>query len=145
MVVDITTEERMDSVSSKGYAWGYIGSCIPFLISLVFVLMYESIGISITTAMMIAFIINAAWWILFTLPLAFSYHQKYYIEHQSHVVRSTFSRLGQTLKKQKSKRKSFYSCWHSSSLLMVYIRSLIWLLPMEPALGLIQPDYCWRY
>lgn len=107
MVVDITTEERMDSVSSKGYAWGYIGSCIPFLISLVFVLMYESIGISITTAMMIAFIINAAWWILFTLPLAFSYHQKYYIEHQSHVVRSTFSRLGQTLKKAKEQKKIF--------------------------------------
>ena len=107
MLTDVTEPDRMDTVSSHGYAWGYIGSCIPFLISLVFVLMYESIGISITTAMMIAFIINAAWWILFTLPLAFSYHQKYYIEHQSHVVRSTFSRLGQTLKKAKEQKKIF--------------------------------------
>lgn len=35
MLNDITTEERMDEVSSYGYAWGYLGSCIPFLIALV--------------------------------------------------------------------------------------------------------------
>lgn len=107
MVVDVTTDERMDSVSSKGYAWGYIGSCVPFLISLVFVLMYESIGMTISTAMMIAFIINAAWWIVFTLPLALSYKQKYFIEPQPHPIRSTFSRLGKTLSQAKQQKKIF--------------------------------------
>lgn len=107
MVVDVTSEDRMDSVSSKGYAWGYIGSCIPFLISLVFVLLNESLGISMKTAMIIAFIINAGWWILFTLPLALSYKQKYYIEPQKHPIRSTFTRPGQTLKKAKEQKKIF--------------------------------------
>ena len=34
MLTDITDKDRMDEVSSHGYAWGYIGSCIPFIISL---------------------------------------------------------------------------------------------------------------
>ena len=29
MLSDVTVPDRMDEVSSKGYAWGYIGSCVP--------------------------------------------------------------------------------------------------------------------
>ena len=41
MLSDVTAPERMDRVSSSGYAWGYAGSCIPFVVSLVFVLGYQ--------------------------------------------------------------------------------------------------------
>ncbi len=107
MLTDITTDERMDSVSSKGYAWGYIGSVVPFIISLVFVLMYEKIGITLNMAMIITFILNAVWWIALTLPLAFSYKQKYFIPEQKHPIKDTFVRLGQTLSKAKEQRKIF--------------------------------------
>ena len=51
MLTDVTSEDRMDMVSTNGYAWGYIGSCIPFVLSLVFVLMYDSFGITMNVAM----------------------------------------------------------------------------------------------
>ena len=38
MLPEITTPERMDNISSMGYAFGYIGSVIPFVICLVLVL-----------------------------------------------------------------------------------------------------------
>ena len=107
MLTDITTEERMDAVSSKGYAWGYIGSVVPFIISLVFVLMYDKMGMTLKTAMMIAFILNAAWWITFTLPLVKSYKQKYYIEPEAHPALDTFARLKDTLMKAKEQKKVF--------------------------------------
>lgn len=107
MLTDITTEERMDAVSSKGYAWGYIGSVVPFIISLVFVLMYDKMRMTLKTAMMIAFILNAVWWIAFTLPLVKSYKQKYYIEPEAHPALDTFARLKDTLMKAKEQKKVF--------------------------------------
>ena len=93
MLPDVTTDERMDVVSAQGYAWGYIGSCIPFIISLVFVLCSDLIGISGSMAMAIAFLLNAAWWLLVTLPLLGCYEQKHYVVRSAHPVRDSFSRL----------------------------------------------------
>ena len=107
MLVDITSEERMDTVSSNGYAWGYIGSCIPFVISLVVVLMNESIGISMGTAMMIAFFINAAWWLLVSIPLLKNYEQKHFVELPKHAVGEAFRRLGRTLSDIKGQKNIF--------------------------------------
>ena len=107
MLVDVTTGERMDMVSSHGYAWGYIGSCIPFVISLVFVLMYEKIGITMKMAMAIAFFINAAWWLVVTIPLLRKYEQNYYAEMPKHPVRDSFKRLGHTLSSIKKEKNIF--------------------------------------
>ena len=107
MLVDITTEEKMDSVSSHGYAWGYIGSCIPFVISLVFVLMYDKIGISMTTTMMLAFFLNALWWLVVTIPLLKNYHQTNYVELPDHPIKNSFKRLAVTLRDIKKHKNIF--------------------------------------
>lgn len=106
MLSDITEPQRMDMVSSHGYAWGYIGSCIPFLISLVLVLFYQQLSISMMMAMTLAFLINALWWLACSLPLLKNYRQKYYVEKkETHVVTSSFRRLAQSFGKLRQQKK----------------------------------------
>lgn len=107
MLADVTEEDRMDQVSSQGYAWGYIGSCIPFIVSLVIVLGAGKIGITMDSAMMIAFLITAAWWSVMTIPLMKDYQQKYYIEKKEHAFRESFARLGNTFKNIKKEKAAF--------------------------------------
>lgn len=105
MLSDVTAEERMDQVSSHGYAWGYIGSCVPFIVSLLFVLGYEVIGITMPAAMTIAFFINAGWWFLVTIPLLRSYKQKHGVKKQEHVLRESFGRLSRVIQDIRGHRK----------------------------------------
>jgi UMF1 family MFS transporter len=107
MLVDVCSPEDMDAVSSQGYAWGYIGSIIPFVISLVFVLMPTVFGISTGQAMILCFIINALWWIACSLPLARAFKQKYSTPKENHIVQETFGRLWKTLKNMKQQKKVF--------------------------------------
>lgn len=96
MLTDVTTDERMDTVSSNGYAWGYIGSCIPFILSLLVVLNYDKLNLAMSHAMFIAFLITGSWWLISSLPLLQNYKQTYYISMQEHIVHNSFSRLGRT-------------------------------------------------
>lgn len=104
MLVDVTTDERMDEVSSHGYAWGYIGSCVPFIISLVLILQADRIGISGTAAMGIAFLINAAWWGLVTIPLLKNYKQNYCVEAKAN-VKAVLGRLSHIFAELRQDRK----------------------------------------
>ena len=74
------SDDRLDMVSSHGYAWGYIGSCLPFITSLVIVLFGSNFGIDMSTGMKIAFLITAVWWFAFSLPLMRNVHQVNYKE-----------------------------------------------------------------
>ena len=96
MLTEVTTGERMDKVSSMGYAYGYIGSVIPFIVCLVVVLGYEAIGISQVTALIIAFAITAVWWIACSVSLAKSYRQSAYVQSSGNPVAATFRQLGKT-------------------------------------------------
>lgn len=93
MLTDITTPERMDNVSAKGYAWGYIGSCIPFVGSLILVLFYEQFHLTMEIAMSLCFLLIALWWLLLSVPLILGYHQTYYLEKENHYVKASFLRL----------------------------------------------------
>jgi len=79
-LTDVTTEDRMDKVSSYGYAMGYLGgSTIPFLISIA-VIMSPFGKANGYLAVKIAVVITSLWWGLFSIPILKNVHQKHYVE-----------------------------------------------------------------
>ena len=107
MLPEITTPERMDNVSSMGYAFGYIGSVIPFVICLVLVLFCDSFGLTMGGAMVAAFLITAAWWAVLTVPLAKRYKQTAYVEKEGTALGDSFKQLIRTFKDAKQEKHVF--------------------------------------
>ena len=108
MLSDVTTPDRMDVVSSRGYAWGYIGSCVPFVVCLALVLGSGAIGLSQMTALNIALFITVAWWLAMTLPLLKTYRQLHYVEVEKHAIRQSFARIGHTLRHLHEDKQVFW-------------------------------------
>ena len=106
MLVDVSPVENMHRVSAAGYAWGYIGSCIPFVVCLVLILGCDSFGITMGSAMTISLIIIAAWWIVMTLPLLRRYRQTHYVEDGKSSL-NVFRMLGGTVRNARSEKKAF--------------------------------------
>jgi len=79
-LIDVTTEERMDYVSSQGYAWGYIGSMIPFIIAIV---PYALVTFGILNpdfeylSIAFAFLVAIVWWLIFSIPFLKDVKQTY--------------------------------------------------------------------
>lgn len=97
---DVTTEERMDTVSTYGYGLGYIGgSTIPLLAAMALIMFGESFGIGGDLACQISFMITAVWWLVFTIPMWKNVHQVHSVEPEGSLVHQTFSRLGSVAKR----------------------------------------------
>ncbi len=96
-LTDVTTEERMDRVSSWGYAMGYIGgSTIPFVISIAVMLLRNYDAIS----MKFAILIVTVWWLLFSIPILKNVKQKHYVETpQSELAKHALKNLVDTMKR----------------------------------------------
>ena len=98
-LVDATEQDRYDEVSSQGYAWGYIGSCIPFVVCLVIVLFGSGFGIGQLDGIRISFVITAAWWLVFSVPVLRDVHQTHFKARKAHLFRHTLKGLAGTCKK----------------------------------------------
>ena len=107
MLPEITTSERMDNISSMGYAYGYIGSVIPFVACLVLVLFCDSFGLTMGGAMVIAFLITAVWWGAMTIPLAKRYQQTAFVEKQGSALGDSFSQLARTFRDARQEKHVF--------------------------------------
>lgn len=106
MLPDVTTDERMDRVSSSGFAWGYVGSTIPFILCIALIFGGPSIlGLDTLTCTRLTFIITGAWWLAFTVPLLRTYQQRYGKEREHgaqgvlHNIAKTFTGLLDTCRR----------------------------------------------
>ena len=101
MLNDVTSDDRADAVSAYGYAWGYIGSCIPFTVALIaYVLGPDMVGIlSDSVSRMIGFIVTAIWWWLVTMPLIRNYKQINYVEDDRGAIGKAFKKIFASIKK----------------------------------------------
>ncbi len=108
-LVDVTTEQRMDEVSARGFGLGYIGSTIPFIISIAIIILaqQEIIPIATSTASRIAFVITAIWWFVFTIPMLRNVTQVYGIERTPNLLKGSFQRLGGTFSEIRKYRTVF--------------------------------------
>ena len=125
MLNDVTTDEKMHKVSANGYAWGYIGSCVPFIVCLILYVLggmiikgnvigyteageaiyqYPFLGIAFT----ICCLITAAWWLIFTLPLYKSYEQIHFLPKPEKPVHATFKRLSEVFKDLAKNKKALF-------------------------------------
>lgn len=108
-LVDVASESRMNLVSARGYGLGYIGSTIPFIISIAIIVLSQNgiLPISTVIASKIAFIITAVWWGIFTLPLLKHVQQLHFIKRERNPVFNSFKRLWHTLTEIRKHRALF--------------------------------------
>lgn len=113
MLIDVTTESRMDNISSRGFAYGYIGSCIPFSVCLGLYALSTMpkdkpiLPIGEGTSIVIGMAITGIWWFLMTVPLLKNYRQIHGVEPEAHQIRGAFRKLATTFKNLRSYKAAF--------------------------------------
>jgi len=109
-LMDVTDESRMDEVSSAGYAWGYIGSMIPFAIAIIpyALVTLEFLGPQYETlTVSFAFVVALVWWLVFSIPMLKDVTQTYNIETVQKPLKEAFKSLFKTFKEIRSYRFIF--------------------------------------
>jgi UMF1 family MFS transporter len=106
-LVDVTSKDRRDLVSTLGYGYGYVGSVVPFLVVIGLILgsgMQDGLPIG---AMRASFIIVAFWWLLFSLPAIKNLRQIHYLPADPSHVTASFKRLWHTVKEIRQYKQVF--------------------------------------
>lgn len=92
-LTDVTTPERMDAVSAKGYAMGYIGgSTIPFLLAIA--LMMLVLPDNTALAVKLSVVLTSVWWLVFSIPMLKNVEQTHSLgEIPPHFIRTTLKNV----------------------------------------------------
>jgi len=103
-LTDVATDQEMDRISSYGYGFGYLGGVLAFILFLVLQLTSGFGQLSSYGVARWSFVLAAAWWIIFYIPLLKNVRQVYALKPNAHPVTSSFKRVWSTLKHIKKYR-----------------------------------------
>lgn len=106
-IIDVTTRERMDIISAKGYGYGYIGSVIPFAVIIGLIMgsgMDDGLPVAATKT---GFVIVALWWLLLSLPAMKNLEQRHYLPPTASPFADSFRRLWKTFREIRKYRQAF--------------------------------------
>lgn len=107
MLVDVASNERMDAVSGAGYAWGYVGSTIPFIAGIILIFT-KPFGLSTMQATQVSFLITILWWAVLSFPLLRDVKQTHYKKAEDKIIARSFKQLAVTFKEIYENKKLFY-------------------------------------
>ena len=122
-IVDVCDDERVDKVSAAGYAWGYIGSVLPFLIFVIPFAAVTLFGDKVTGDLVIGSFtltyrmacgitmgLAVLWWWIYSRPMLKNVKQKNYHEPVPHVIKESFAHLWHTFRDVKKNKNIFLFC-----------------------------------
>ena len=100
-LVDLTTEDRRDSISSYGFASGYAGGIVMLILNMLFVQNAESFGLTTGFAVRLSLVAASLWWGSFafiTFSLIKSRDAGKTMPQGKNIVSVGFGELGGTIK-----------------------------------------------
>jgi len=70
LIVSVADERKLDRISALGFSLGYLGGGLLFALNVMMTLWPESFGLADSTqAIRLSFLMVAAWWAIFSVPL----------------------------------------------------------------------------
>ena len=91
MLLNFNDKSSYDSISSYGYAFGYLGGGIAFVLSILFLFVNKESNLDFIENKKIVFIFASLWWLIFMLPLVLNWdHDTKNIKSQKRSLKDTF-------------------------------------------------------
>ena len=99
ILTKITSPEKFSIISNQGYAWGYAGGGLLFIVNALMSIYPESFGLaSQSDAIRVSFLMVSIWWLLFLIPLLVNFKETTNNQRSKGIVISSLKNILTTLK-----------------------------------------------
>jgi len=99
ILTKISPPEKFSIISNQGYAWGYAGGGLLFIVNALMSIYPTSFGLaSQSDAIRVSFLMVSIWWLLFLIPLLLNFQETRDHQKSNGIVLSSLKNIVTTLK-----------------------------------------------